>query len=483
MNLQGIVKISWRNVLSLGPRRFGLLLTVMLAFFVFAVGSLVLSAAENGLSRSYRYSMTGDASLSAHSDSPFGIMGMEVPFIGALERVPLLHFDTAVLDSLLESGMLNAYQALLAGPAALGGEGSPGGEGSTGESPRPAWLFGVDFKSYFTMMDGLVLTKGRFPLEGERAIMLNEEAIGDFLINGRQLEPGDTVLLTTALGGAFVIRELVLTGFYAYPARDLTHSKIVLADYTTASELFGTSMSTDPETAIDDGLQSLLDADLDDLFATDPAEPSAVPLPEPAQEALDSHGLSTHFLLLDTAEGISPAQLKQSLESLGVPTDQLLIRNWRDTAGGLAQITWFISIVFSLGILLIIAVIMFVVVNSLTLEVSERSFEIGTIRALGGQKMHVVMMFTLESFLTVGSAGIAGIVLGVFFVQILTGFNIPIDNPLLSSLFGANTLTVPLDPVVLIQQVSFALGTSILTALYPVMRAVGIPPILAMRRT
>jgi ABC-type antimicrobial peptide transport system permease subunit len=108
--------------------------------------------------------------------------------------------------------------------------------------------------------------------------------------------------------------------------------------------------------------------------------------------------------------------------------------------------------------------------NTMLMSIFERTREIGTLRALGWRKQHVVVMILGETLVLSMLGGILGVGLGLGLIGLLN--YTPIFSGVLMVQLEANTILIGLG-------VALVLGT--LGGLYPAWRAAGLQPVEALR--
>ncbi len=163
---------------------------------------------------------------------------------------------------------------------------------------------------------------------------------------------------------------------------------------TADVQLQGTSLSGRMN-AVDARIVGTIDSglrELDDKFILMPLEL--------AQELLDTHGIGMYVVRLKNADAISGFQTRLSAFALsgGIP---IQITRWQDhpVHGLLYRQTMSLLSVFRWFVLSIVVVIVWMtLVTTLTRSVIERTREIGTLRSIGYNRRHIVVLFMWEGF-------------------------------------------------------------------------------------
>lgn len=125
---------------------------------------------------------------------------------------------------------------------------------------------------------------------------------------------------------------------------------------------------------------------------------------------------------------------------------------------------------FSLGISAVILVIgALIAFTTMSASVNERKKEIGVFRSIGFRKRHIMQIIFLEALILSGIAGLAGYLLG-WFVAVNA-----------APLVGAETLTIPVDSVMLLLALGLSLLTGVGATVHPAIKAARLDPTVALR--
>jgi putative ABC transport system permease protein len=185
-----------------------------------------------------------------------------------------------------------------------------------------------------------------------------------------------------------------------------------------------------------------------------------------------------HFDSISVAakDSVSPEQLVQKLEPLVPSTAEVktgTVQASADAEGtneGIAFITY-ILLGFG-GIALFVGA--FVIFNTLSITVAQRTREFATLRTLGGSRRQVLVSVVVEGFLIGLLASVVGLFLGLGVGKGMNALFVAfgIDLPQAGTVFATRTIVV-----------SLLVGTTVtvLASIVPALRATRVPPISAVR--
>lgn len=459
---------------------------IVLVFVALVVGNGILQATGDALYNIYARLVSGDLTVSPAAEQNFTIFGSDQLLVGRYLVPPtIVGFDE--LQQTVESWPEVAGTAGLVSAAArveIGGR----RENHT--------VFGVDFAAYRELFGDLELVAGGFPEPGEPGILV-QEGWGAAAV-------GKPALLATASERSFTLREVPVTGVFRYPAQDELLNRVVLLDAPTARALNGYLYGSEAEQTLSEGEQQYLQSDVDELFgsgaqadeATEQNGGGAVDLEsllgpgEPDQSAQElppgggrpqTVAGAWNFLLIGLTDPSLRSDVAKRLERVGYDEESgYLVRDWRASVGGTAQLVWYLRLMFNLGLLFVSFGAVIIAANALVLSVLERTGEIGTFRALGASRGRVAAMIGLETLMVVLSAAILGIVLGWVATLVFSQAGIVIDNRYIRILFGGEPLRGEVTLKLMLRHLVAAAGLTAIAVLYPLKRALSIQPVEAI---
>lgn len=471
-----IWKIAWRNLREHKTKTLIIGILVALGVSLLVIGNSVLETVTQGMKASYIDNFTGDVIIRNTSEE-------DVALIGAFGAAPPVIDSYTTVTTYLDTQEALNYTPLLTGMASIN---------QNNEALSFAFLWGIEPSTYFEMFpEKFVITQGQYLSDGQTGIMLSQGVVDDvFNEHGITLKVGDTILLSAqndVTGNKIQEVPIVGIGYYSNAAGIL--ERISLVDATSLRILSGLIA-----VEVDNTTSSSLDTNEDTLFGSDDlfsylskTESETTPNIDfdnllgdtsvrDAFLAVDNH--AWYFLLLDLKE-----ETKLNIAELtNLEGTELVLEDWRWAAGFIADLAFSIRNILNIIIVVIAIVAIIIIMNTLVISVTERIAEIGTIRAIGGQKTFVRTMITTEVLTITLLFGLVGVVVGSLTIGLLNLLGLPASNLFLQILFGGPDLKPILSMSSLFLSLIAVIVIGILASLYPTSVALGVSPVQAMQR-
>ena len=174
--------------------------------------------------------------------------------------------------------------------------------------------------------------------------------------------------------------------------------------------------------------------------------------------------------------GVTPAQLVQQIRPLLPPTAQVrtaqaeVKQATKDTSAFTSILRKFL-LAFG-GIALFVGT--FVIANTLSITIAQRTRELATLRSLGATRRQVLTSVLLEALVIAVLASVSGLFLGLGLAKGLNSIfvSLGIDLPQAGTVFATRTVVISLVVGVVV---------TVFAALRPAIRATRVPPIAAVR--
>jgi len=173
---------------------------------------------------------------------------------------------------------------------------------------------------------------------------------------------------------------------------------------------------------------------------------------------------------------VSPTQLVQEIQPVLPPTAQVRTgqaearSQTNDTSGALDIFQYFL-LAFG-GVALFVGI--FVIANTLSITIAQRTRELATLRSLGATRRQVRMSVLLEGLVIGALASVVGLFLGLALAKGLNAIfvKLGIDLPQAGTVFATRTIVISLVVGIVV---------TMLASILPALRATRVPPIAAVR--
>ena len=195
-----------------------------------------------------------------------------------------------------------------------------------------------------------------------------------------------------------------------------------------------------------------------------------------AQELLITRGVNTLVVSLHSTDETERV-MKALRERLGA--DGLELRTWKELDDFYDKTVQLYERQFGVLKLIILAMVLLSVANTVNMAVFERVGEFGTMRALGNRGPQVFMLVVYESLMLGIAGSVMGIIIGVLLALLISAFGIPMPPPPNANL-GYNAFIRVVPQVVALAFV-VGVGATLLASLVPAIRIARTPVVTALR--
>lgn len=195
------------------------------------------------------------------------------------------------------------------------------------------------------------------------------------------------------------------------------------------------------------------------------------------QRLLDTDGVSRVVILL--APGTDADTMRHTLlprlREAGLDVE---IKTWVELSGYYRQVKRLFDMIFAFLFVIVFVVVLMSIINTLTMNVMERVREIGTLRALGMQRLAVVRIFATEGSLLGMLGSLLGVVLSLVALALIHAGHLSYTPPASSS---PVPLTIAFLPGMLALTFAFLALIATLAACWPAQRAARLEIVDALR--
>jgi putative ABC transport system permease protein len=162
-----------------------------------------------------------------------------------------------------------------------------------------------------------------------------------------------------------------------------------------------------------------------------------------------------------------------------LPPDRFEVVSWFDLSDFYRKSVVLLSRQLDGVALLIGVIIVLGISNTLTMNVLERTGEIGTLMAMGTPRRQILRLFVLEGLLLGVIGGVVGLAIGYLLAQALSYVGIPMPPPP-GRTEGYSAQIIVTVPIAL-SGLAVAVCSTILASLYPALKASRLPIVDALR--
>jgi putative ABC transport system permease protein len=189
-----------------------------------------------------------------------------------------------------------------------------------------------------------------------------------------------------------------------------------------------------------------------------------------AQQALDTTAVDRVIVMLDDTAALSDLRPRIEAALAALPGVRFETRSWQELADFYESVVALYSGFFRTFAIMIGAVVLVSVANTMTMAVMERIGEIGALRAIGAPRRVVLSMLLQEGLVIGVIGGLAGLALAwLIALAVSAAGGIPMSPP--PSMTRGYDAFLTLDRVVVLQAFSIAVVAAFLSAVYPAVAA------------
>jgi len=462
--------IALRYLLRRKVRMFTIGVLVVLGTMIIVLGETFSLSAKHFSREAIITYFTGDCIIysarSKEKPSPFSFT----------TPLPILD-DAATITSWLNDNPLVDKQVAITqnfGLMSVQKDGSP--------VEVPFVFYAVDPVDYRATFPNIDMEKGYFfstdPAGPESGVVLSRFQVDNFSKNYRlNIDTGSAVtLLSLTDGGSVNTYASKVIGIYSPHRFVNVFNYINFIDIGTYSRLYnftGVEASSLPK-SFNDAFASTSD---DAIFGLSSDNSLGVI----ATESLVAAKLSGYTLIAVKLK--YRADLTQFMQQVTTTHPSAACVAWKDASSFFAKVAGIIQMVIYGATLLIFIIVAFILMNTLIISVLERTAEVGTLRALGGEKGFITGLFLWEAFLLNGISATVGMIISALLIAIAgRSGGVPLPDVVAQYLIGGGQLPLLFTARPFIEAVMLVFVVSVSATIYPIQVATSITPLKAMNR-
>jgi ABC-type lipoprotein release transport system permease subunit len=175
------------------------------------------------------------------------------------------------------------------------------------------------------------------------------------------------------------------------------------------------------------------------------------------------------------------SKLQKEIGKSRTPGTTMDIRTMYESASAVLNLEYVLNMITFIAVMVLFFIILIGVINTLRMTVKERTREIGTVRAIGMQKRDVQLSFVLETFFLSLFSAIAGTIVALITMVILSQFKIDASENALSMLLVNDRLYFVPTALHVIFYILLIICIAVATAYFPARKAANLSAAEALR--
>jgi len=343
----------------------------------------------------------------------------------------------------------------------------------------PLIFYAVDPLAYRKTFDNLAIQAGEnFGPEGSptaSGLLISQYQLKAYQDKyGVTMVPGQKVKLLSLTGGGSVNSvDSQLLGIFEPKHYANVFNYINFMDITSYSRLYnftGVSSASLP-TGLSQAFAATSDEDIFGLASTQAFDKIDV-------GALKKEELTGYTLVnVKLKDHTAAAAFLEDLARQGFAVKSI---GWEKASSFFATVADILQAVILGATVLIFLIVVFILMNTLIINILERTPEIGTLRAIGADKSFVSAIFLWESVILNFGAALLGILVSLVLILSIGPGGIQLPDLVSQYLVGGGPLKLIVTPGPFVLGLVLVLAVSFLATLYPTRVATNVSPLKAM---
>jgi len=291
---------------------------------------------------------------------------------------------------------------------------------------------------------------------------------------GITLQAGQPLTLLGITEGGVNTVPSTLRGIFTPLHYSSVFDYINFMDAGTYARLYNFSGVASLPEAFDDALTGAMNEE--DIFSL---------ADEDGLDSLDVSSLQTEALsgytvaavkFIDRNKADAAREVLKAHPELGVK-----VATWKEASGFYSQISLSLQAAVAVATALVFLVVIMIFMNTLIINVVERTGEIGTMRAIGADKSFVRRLFLTEALILNLSSAILAMLGSAILALAMSSKGVPLPETVSQFLIGGGPLPLRLSVIPFALASVSVVVVSVLATLYPVRLATSIQPLVAMQ--
>lgn len=485
-NLFYTIKLASKNIFS---RKSSIVIItfITIALCLLTISNSIFEGTDNGIKTVFKESFTGDLIIKSKDAISSSLFGTTNQYSSAIQKSDEIYQYTEICNYLSSVKEIKTYTPQLSTFAML----------EFNDYKKNSAIFGINAQEYVPIMKGITIEQGSIFKDGEKGILISKSFYEGYKKStGNEIQIGDIIQLNFTDGATFRIRAVPVSGIFSYPTQNDLLDKIMLVDPQTVRSLLGMNIVIEDNSFIEEESINLISSlednfdDMDSLFSevsdTVVKENTTNLLEEKLIDKTDlpqkKEATNWNFIIVKVNDKVSVNKIINKINHFAKKNNYSITAvDWRKAAGSTALYIFWLRTIIIIGIAIILFAGLIVITNTLVINVLDRTREIGTMRAIGANKKSISVLCMIETFILTFISAIISFIISTIFIIILINFPIHLSNPFFIQLFGGNKIIPTISFSIYFQTFLLSIILGLLTWIYPVVEALKISPLKAMK--
>jgi len=457
------VKIALRSLARRKSRMILIALLVAFGTFLLVYGTTLTRSAGIASRSSIIHNFTGDfivyAAKSREIPSPFAF-NTPLPVVPNLDRLKAFLLAQPEVDTIVPYAQ--NYSLL-----SLDLKGS--------KVDVPFIFYAVPPAEYAKTFANVKMVEGDFLSSGPGILISQYQNDHYEKRYGVRLKVGqDVTVLGLSSGGGVNAYPTKLRGIFKPLYYENVFNYINFMDMASYSQVYnftGVAAGSLPA-ALEKGLAAAQQSE-DSIFAL--AGPAGAPIDTSKLKSESISGYTMVAVVLKDHHTSDVVRARLAAQGLEVKTSP-----WDEASGFFARVAAALEAFIWFATGLIFLVVAFIFMNTLIISIIERTAEIGTMRALGGEKSFIRRIFLAETLILNLAACLVGMAVGLVLVLGTRRSGLPLPDTISQYLVGGGPLPMVLSPWPFVTALVVVAAVSFIATILPIRLATRITPLAAM---
>jgi|YNPMSStandDraft_2_1061718.scaffolds.fasta_scaffold00002_44 ABC-type lipoprotein release transport system permease subunit len=455
-----IFKIAFRSVLRYKGKLFAIGILILFSVLFLMIGNSFVYSLKKATKKTIINNYTGHVVLYSYKSK-----SLPSPFSFVEPLPPIENFEE-VIQFLQNDQSIKAYVPIAQNFGMID---------TASDIPLTISFNAIDPKNYLSIFNNIEIIEGTF--FSEPGVILTEMMIKELKNRGIKADVGSEITIIGTSGSTSInSKKVKIVGIFK--SKLFTEQSFInYMDISIYKELFnfqGLKFESLPQ-----NIKNLLSTQSEDeIFNNENifGEGEGNKIDFSSLKWSSNTGFTMIMVLFKDEKSIN-----EFIKKINSNKDlNLKVVDWRKASAGIYEIANAIQIFITIVAFVLFLTVGIILMNTFIINILERTYEIGTIRAIGGSKNFIAKQYVLESLIITLFFTFIGIIIGAIIVSIFGDYGISLPKNIAQIMYGGGKLYFDVKLTSIITIFIILLIVTAISTIYPVKVATKITPRKAM---